>query len=86
MIVEIGRKTEDLKTDQKRTKWRLDGYAWVISKIEECSDLGEMLETMSMKFEMKRTWEKGITSDKKHYVQTNAISWRKQHGDHGEEY
>ena len=21
--------------DQKRTKWRLDGYAWVISKIEE---------------------------------------------------
>ena len=23
----------------------LDGYAWVISRIEECSDLDEMLET-----------------------------------------
>ena len=36
--------------DQKRTKWHLDGYAWVISKIEERSDLDEMLEMMSTKF------------------------------------
>ena len=31
--------------DQKRTKWRLDGHAWVISKIEKVGDLDEMLET-----------------------------------------
>ena len=55
--------------DQKRTKWRLDVYAWVIPRIEECSDLDEMLETMPMKFERKRTWGKGIISDDKHYVQ-----------------
>ena len=55
--------------DQKRTKWRLDGYAWVISKIEECSDLDEMLETMPMKFERKRTWGKHLTRNNKHYVQ-----------------
>ena len=35
--------------DQKLTKWRLDGDAWVISKIEECSDLDERLETMPMR-------------------------------------
>ena len=55
--------------DQKRSKWRLDGYAWVISKIEECSDLEEMLETMPMKFERKRTWGKHLTRNDKHYVQ-----------------
>ena len=31
--------------DQKRTKWHLDGYPWVISRIEKCSDLVKMLET-----------------------------------------
>ena len=44
--------------DQKRTKWRLDGYAWVISKIKECSDLDDMLETMPMKFERKNHMRK----------------------------
>ena len=58
--------------DQKRTKWRLDGYAWVISKIEECSDLDEMLETMPMKFERKRTWGKHLTRNNKHYVQNEC--------------
>ena len=61
--------------DQKRTKWRLDGYAWVISRIEECSDLDEMLETMPMKFERKQTWGKGIISDDKHYVQNEWDFW-----------
>ena len=58
--------------DQKRTKWRLDGYAWVISKIKKCSDLDEMLETMPMKFERKRTWGKHLTWDIKHYVQNEC--------------
>ena len=58
--------------DQKRTKWRLDGHAWVISKIEECSDLDEMLETMPMKFERKRTWGKHLTRNHKHYVQNEC--------------
>ena len=61
--------------DQKRTKWRLDGYAWVISKIEECSDLDEMLETMPMKFERKRTWGKHLTRNNKHYVQNEWDFW-----------
>ena len=61
--------------DQKRTKWRLDGYAWVISKIEECSDLDEMLENMPMKFERKRTWEKHLTRNNKHYVQNEWDFW-----------
>ena len=55
--------------DQKRTKWRLDGYAWVISKIEENSDLDEMLEMMPTKFERKWTWGKHLTRNNKHYVQ-----------------
>ena len=55
--------------DQKRTKWRLDGHAWVISKIEKVGDLDEMLETMPMKFERKRTWGKHLTRNNKHYVQ-----------------
>ena len=61
--------------DQKRTKWRLDGHAWVISKIEECSDLDEMLETMPMKFERKRTWGKHLTRKDKHYVQNEWDFW-----------
>ena len=64
--------------DQKRTKWRLDGYAWVISKIEECSDLDEMLETMPMKFERKRTWGKHLTRNNKHYVQNEWDSGRQE--------
>ena len=64
--------------DQKRTKWRLDGYAWVISRIEECSDLDEMLETMPMKFERKRTWGKHLTRNNKHYVQNEWDSGRQE--------
>ena len=64
--------------DQKRTKWRLDGYAWVISTIEECSDLDEMLETMPMKFERKRTWGKHLTRNNKHYVQNEWDSGRQE--------
>ena len=55
--------------DQKRTKWRLDGYTWVISKIEECIDLDE---TMPMKFERKRTWGKHLTRNNKYYVQNEC--------------
>ena len=58
--------------NQKRTKWRLDGHAWVISKIKECSDLDEMLETMPMKYERKRTWGKHRTRNNKHYVQNEC--------------
>ena len=58
--------------DQKRTKWRLDGYAWVISKIEECSDLDNMLEIMPMKFERKRTRGKHLTRNHKHCVQNEC--------------
>ena len=67
--MEIGRRKKGLKMDQKRTKWRLDGHAWVISKIKECSDLEGMLETMPMKFEWKRTWGRHLTRNNKHYVQ-----------------
>ena len=58
--------------DQKRTKWRLDGHAWVISKIEKVGDLDEMLEMMPMKFERKRTWGKHLTRNNKHYVQNEC--------------
>ena len=61
--------------DQKRTKWRLDGYAWVISKIKECSDLDEMLEMMPMKFERKRTRGKHLTRNNKHCVQNECDFW-----------
>ena len=61
--------------DQKRTKWRLDGHAWVISKIKECSDLDEMLEMMPTKFKRKRTWGKYLTRNNKHYVQNEWDFW-----------
>ena len=55
--------------DQKRTKWRLDGYARVISKIEKVGDLCEISEMTPTKFERKRTWEKYLTRNNKHYMQ-----------------
>ena len=66
--------------DQKRTKWRLDGYAWVISKIEKVGDLDEMLEMMPTKFERKRTWGKYLTRNNKHYVQNEWDSGRQEEG------
>ena len=64
--------------DQKRTKWRLDGHAWVISKIEKVGDLDEMLEMMPTKFERKRTWGKHLTRNNKHYVQNEWDSGRQE--------
>ena len=61
--------------DQKRTKWRLDGHAWLISKIEKVGDLDEMLEMMPKKFERKRTWGKYLTRKDKHYVQNEWDFW-----------
>ena len=64
--------------DQKRTKWRLDGYAWVISKIEKIGDLDEMLEMVPTKFERKRAWGKHLTRNNKHYVQNEWDSGRQE--------
>lgn len=55
----------------KRTKWRLDSHAWVISENEGFSNLNSMLKTMRMKFERNRDKARDLDGGYKHCVQND---------------
>ena len=67
--------------DQKRTKWRLDVYAWVISENEKVGNLDWISEITPTKFERNRAREKDLDRNNKHYVQSEWDSGRQEEED-----